>query len=73
MKKLQFALIVPLALLLGCSAATVSTDDTSGDADNIVVSNSVDGPLQMMSAAEFQSKMEERLGRVVLLDMWATW
>lgn len=73
MTKLQIAVFVPLAMLLGCSAATVSTEDTTTDTAVVAVGEPVDGPLQMMSASEFQTKMESQLGKVVLLDMWATW
>lgn len=84
--RILLALLGAFLLLLGCSAnpapepSQVSTaepakvPDAQGEEDHVPSSEDAsDIEIQLVDAAKFSSEMAALEGKVVLLDMWATW
>lgn len=74
------------ATLLGCSAPTPSSSDTSTEASNVTVKDvtieaavgKADGPYEMppvdeATADEVDALISEAEGKVLVLNLWATW
>jgi hypothetical protein len=77
--RLHIVAACTLLLLIGCAETTLQTPSEDGpdsvsNTESIevaAVSSSVD--VSLVNATQFDREMEACEGKVVLLDMWATW
>lgn len=65
---------VALLSLIGCSQTAPPTADVGdGDATPPATIPAANVEIKLVSADEFTAEMDAKKGKVVLLDMWATW
>ena len=66
----QFAILLGVvAVLAGCGAKI----DTQLASTETPTAPSESAGIRLVNVDEFAQEMEQRKGKVVLLDMWATW
>ena len=77
MKKLLGCLIVTWAISAGCSRSVVEEESLSHSANNagVVDQEQVTPEIQLdlISIQEVPELLAQRKGKVVVLDLWATW
>lgn len=78
MKKLLGCLIVTWVISAGCSRSVVEEESVSrsANADTALVDSAQVAPeinLDLISIQEVPKLLAQRKGKVVVLDLWATW
>lgn len=75
--KLGLALACLVALTIGCGRGTTETGPTqvtsATDQDVAASTSNADIGLELLSIKDLPTQLAARAGKVVILDMWATW
>jgi hypothetical protein len=62
-----------VALTLGCGPTNTNPPVSAPSEDTTAAPEPAGADVRLITAKEFTAEMEARKGKVVLLDLWATW